>query len=979
MKTGILMTMLLLLQLDCGIYADDTDKSMELKSILTPNAAALAQYGIIPMSLYTGKANISIPIYNTSIRGIDCNIKLLYDTSGLLLNSLPSWTGHSWTLDVGGVITRTIKGRPDEFDKTNHNFVGKDLWQNYFHRYNANINNSSEQWGDFMPDVFYFNFMGKSGKFFLGNDGEWKVASDDNLMVEFDINNPHNYVSPFIDVTPNKHYYQPRSIKGFTILDQDGNKYVFGGSQDLNAIEYSIDLREDNDGAVVKKENHYTISTDINGEMYSNSWYLTAVYDRFGKLIYNFEYERGLFLINTINQCYSGNFPQMMINSPVYLKKITTYDGTEIHFIRGAKIFTSKDYYYRLYQHFGNNLKKMYEALCNQQIGSNRFYNFVYLTDPTYSKYQNPDNTNKQKDPLNSMGFSPLKEIRIIKRGILCQKHILNYTYSDNVRLHLNGITTQDGGGATDGEYKFVYNHFEELPTIGGHCDYLSSNHDHWGYYNGTSENNEVDPTYSQYGMLTEIHYPTGGITTLKYNNHYYAAFRNECHDGMVYLKDLENYDGVPLGGVDHRIAGGLRVININNYNNARDLEQQKAMSEHHYDYEDGQLATIPSYYIVVNPNGSGDFSAYTPVPMANIFGTHIGYSKVLEEVYTAEREVQKLYEYSNFSGYKEESCWKNLSAYRGKYNSIVYLGWSILAAFDEWTSRDYMKGRLLHFACRSEDDTEWSSVTYTYRTDSINREKNCVIGYVDQGNSHAGRALSNRKPAEYRLFYPKYDVEKKIEKVKYDWFGKYTTDVTTYNMRDYDITISNGYNHKGYMRLCESEIKSRLGENIQRDYTYKHFGYYAPVVGKKVYRNGTLVENEQVLYNSFTIDGKTIQLPKKEIVCFSSNDSTILKTYNSYNSSYLPTEYLDRQNRTVKLKWDTYDHLLSESIGNQITTFEYNSLGLVSKIIQPNSYQLLYEYDNMQRLSGVRDGKGCYLNKYKYSYRMNGNMQLNH
>jgi len=77
MKTRILMTLLLLLQLDCGIYADDTDKSMELKSILTPNAAALAQYGIIPMSLYTGKANVSIPIYNTSIRGIDCNIKLL--------------------------------------------------------------------------------------------------------------------------------------------------------------------------------------------------------------------------------------------------------------------------------------------------------------------------------------------------------------------------------------------------------------------------------------------------------------------------------------------------------------------------------------------------------------------------------------------------------------------------------------------------------------------------------------------------------------------------------------------------------------------------------------------------------------------------------------------------------------------------------------------------------------------------------------
>ncbi|MDD7146688.1 MAG: hypothetical protein PUH79_11010, partial [Hallella sp.] len=41
---------------------------------------------------------------------------LLYDTSGILVNSLPSWTGHSWTLSVGGVITRAVKGYPDEFD-----------------------------------------------------------------------------------------------------------------------------------------------------------------------------------------------------------------------------------------------------------------------------------------------------------------------------------------------------------------------------------------------------------------------------------------------------------------------------------------------------------------------------------------------------------------------------------------------------------------------------------------------------------------------------------------------------------------------------------------------------------------------------------------------------------------------------------------------------------------------------------------------
>lgn len=87
----------------------------EPASIPTPNTTALAQYGIIPTSLHTGKANVSVPLYNKTIRGVNLNMELLYDTSGLLVNALPSWTGHSWTLSIGGVISRTIKGRPDEF------------------------------------------------------------------------------------------------------------------------------------------------------------------------------------------------------------------------------------------------------------------------------------------------------------------------------------------------------------------------------------------------------------------------------------------------------------------------------------------------------------------------------------------------------------------------------------------------------------------------------------------------------------------------------------------------------------------------------------------------------------------------------------------------------------------------------------------------------------------------------------------------
>ena len=58
-------------------------------TIPTPNTATLAQYGVIPMSLHTGKANISIPLLDVTARGVELSVNFLYDTSGILVNSLP--------------------------------------------------------------------------------------------------------------------------------------------------------------------------------------------------------------------------------------------------------------------------------------------------------------------------------------------------------------------------------------------------------------------------------------------------------------------------------------------------------------------------------------------------------------------------------------------------------------------------------------------------------------------------------------------------------------------------------------------------------------------------------------------------------------------------------------------------------------------------------------------------------------------------
>lgn len=947
MKRCIILLTVMMLKVIC--IADNLIN--EPATIPTPNTTALAQYGIIPMSLYTGKANVTIPLFNSTLRGINLDMSLLYDTSGLLVNSLPSWTGHSWTLNVGGVITRAVKGYPDEFDKTNHTHInGWQYWQNYFHRYNGNINDSQEVWGDYMPDIFYFSFMGKSGKFFLGNDGEWKVASDDNLMVEFNINDPNNYILPFIEVLPNKRYSQPKSIKGFTIVDQEGNRYVFGGSREQNASEYSIDLREDNDGGD---------NGDAHAEMYANSWYLTAVYDRYGKLIYNFEYTRGLFLI-TSSVCYQQTMPKMMITSPVYLSKITTYDGTSIDFIKDTLILTSTDFYYRLYN--GKTLQTLYQELKSWQNGDNWSQCFIYLSDSDYSMYQNPNNTNKQYDPLKSMGLSPLKEIRISKNNSLCQKYIFYYNYSCNIRLHLRSIDIKNNNGGTDGVYTFTYNNFDRLPIIGGHCDYLTTSSDHWGYYNGSTGNDkEVNPIYSHYGMLSEIQYPTGGVTTIEYGNHWYNSYRNPYHDGMVYIRDLSQYNGAEC-----LIAGGLRVERLANYENDN---KDKLLSEHVFFYYDGQLSTLPVIKFIYDNSIPASYKPYMPVPMANIFGYHIGYSSVLETIYS-ENESQRLYEYSNFSDYREESCWNTLSVNRNNGNVAARIN-EMVAAYDEWTERDYMRGRLLYYAIRNHDDSEWASNTYIYRTDSINRENNYVIGYFDKSRSHyCDYGSASSQPASYRLFYSKYDVVQKTEKTKYDWASGFLTDITTYTMSDYTINLSNGYSHKGEMRLCDSEAKSRSGNVIKHNYQYLFSGYFAPVISTREYRNNTFVKESQVEYGDFNINSTIVKLPKKEKTIYPSQQISVVRNYTQYNSSYLPVRYTNKLEQEVILNWDTYDRLLSHTIGNQTTSYEYNNYGLVSKITQPNGYELNYEYDSMQRLSGVKDENGSYLNKYKYNYR---------
>lgn len=78
-----------------------------------PEAASLGSYGEVPMDLYTGTANIVVPLYTYNFDGLNVPINISYNTGGIRSNQEASWVGLGWRLSSEPVITVQNKGLAD--------------------------------------------------------------------------------------------------------------------------------------------------------------------------------------------------------------------------------------------------------------------------------------------------------------------------------------------------------------------------------------------------------------------------------------------------------------------------------------------------------------------------------------------------------------------------------------------------------------------------------------------------------------------------------------------------------------------------------------------------------------------------------------------------------------------------------------------------------------------------------------------------
>ncbi|MBL7722744.1 MAG: hypothetical protein JNK27_01280 [Chitinophagaceae bacterium] len=282
--------------------------------ILSPEAANLGKFGAYNVNHYSGAPGINVPIYQLTEAGLSIPISLGYDASGFIPNKNAGVAGQNWNLTAGGAVTRVVKGVPDEkydhISSTLYDLYTKEH-KGYIYGINELAPNSlpsqshiedlqflgsshNNQIGfpmanlnsEYNPDIFSFNFLGHSGTFVMGNDGQVKVNSDRKYKVDLSafITNYNKYdlgasignlaFQQTLQNTPN---LNTASISKIVITSDDGYVFHFGGL--LSALEVSFSYV-----APAQFNRHVDGKTGV-----VNSWYLTKAVAPDGEEV-NFDY-----------------------------------------------------------------------------------------------------------------------------------------------------------------------------------------------------------------------------------------------------------------------------------------------------------------------------------------------------------------------------------------------------------------------------------------------------------------------------------------------------------------------------------------------------------------------------------------------------------------------------------------------------------------------------------------------------------------
>jgi hypothetical protein len=550
----------------------------------SPEAAQLGQYGNVPVSLFTGTPQVSIPVYELKGNSLSLPVSLSYYSTGFKPQDIAGWTGLGWSLNAGGVITRAVMGNPDiqaNYFNGSNNLVppsSNDYFARFYYMQDLERGTREAQ-----PDMYYFNFMGHSGKFLISTDQSIVKKQKDNLKI-----------THCITCVPGQSF--------FSIVDENGITYEF------REVEVTNMILDDIGGSSPITNRNFT---------YASSWYLSKVTSADGNETANFTYYT--------TAAAHKQFSNYLLSSSISYKHTSSnnLDHPAVNITSVSPTVTT----------FRKYLQNITLKKSNQNIA---YLNFESATD-----------LRQDLDHADYPGERLLQKIKIYSlENILKKEFDLTYGYfsnpNDNIfyrkRLQLQNVQeiSLNTNAISKPPYVFEYNN-SYIPS------YQLSSMDHWGFYNGTDNIATLIPSFPSFALavlyaganrtpdfnssvntlLNKIKYPTGGYTTFEFE-------LNNAHDqnNITTLADI----------------GGVRIKNITDYSFDTKKSTLKNYQYFSNDNTTSGISTIPGYVTSSSYVRNGllplgnDRDSYGIITvngimggLGTISGSHIGYSQVTE------------------------------------------------------------------------------------------------------------------------------------------------------------------------------------------------------------------------------------------------------------------------------------------------------------------------------------------------------------
>ena len=591
----------------------------------TPQTWAFMRYGNTPVDYYTGTARVDVPIYTYSDNDFNIPISASYASTGFQPQRQTGIIGLNWFLNCGGSITREIRGLPD--DHSNY-YCGAFItnggpYVNDEESFNLEMGGLSEDLARYAingreteSDLYYFNFLGHSGRFHFNGRCEICVYDTDG--------NHGTY-----EITRNM---SDGRILGFTLRTADGYEYVFGGVND--AVEHHVKGNFKFEGA--------------------------------------FEFEKGN------GSDYEWTFPIVTWNlkeivAPSGRRVTFTYKEPELHpQVDPIDIGTDNPFYVMTFA-VGNNyiVNGMYHRNHMRHVSVVRtsYLQQIDVADCNVKitfDYGRKGCCDVDKNQHSTIPETTVEDAQIVQdlyrlNGITVHsygKKIRECTFSYNIKDNRTLLTDIYLPGI--GNYHMAY--YQNKPFAG----LTTSDVDFWGYQNGTGNsynaycpmtvdqdrNENINPAetfnnphweYALTGCLKRITYPTRGYTEFTYeaNRAKYIVLRrssilvssedrlpielNGISPGKPltpYLARLHSYKSF-FNGSD--ITGGVRIRRITDCDGYGDLVIRE------FEYDTGIVSSFPRYQLEYRPNFQFH-NPYLNIQSSTFDRVNIGYSRVREK-----------------------------------------------------------------------------------------------------------------------------------------------------------------------------------------------------------------------------------------------------------------------------------------------------------------------------------------------------------